>query len=372
MVANRAVAGHYIQLWTDAVTAGLHISVLTPSQVEQAKTSAWNPALETAFPTFASSVQRLTHVKAGKEFATASHNAEPAGVPFPPQPQNSSSNIRGIRTSYSHGSRSARYDMLHNARTRSPEWVRVRCGTARGDLHVPTMQVTVVHLRDNSCRALSLAEFEQSGGLHCGCSQWQSSVLVEDCGLPLGRWLALWDSNDPDELVTQEIDRQVPAPHAVHAAWENGNSAGRSSCSTYEEGLGGEQQLDAAAAGEVLLSLSSIGTSKQHLAVKLHGSDNCNADGGILPVAEEQASLEIPLAAQTPSKPQPSIATPEEAAALYIRVTEEAAAREEGLESTRDKMTEGRATVHLRDLAHKAQVMRILAALGAYAQHPIA
>lgn len=172
-----------------------------------------------------------------------------------------------------------------------PQWVSVACGAARGDLHVPTLRVVPVDARGRAGAALSLAEFERSGGLG-RYKKPPASVMVAGPGgvqVALGRWLA---------------------------GGGGGGAPGGGRASPPVGGGGADSESDedvAIAASQTLMSLSRSSSAGGGLSA---GSAR---DAG-RPSPSPPSPLSPAPGAHAPARPTPTRPTQYAAAALYARV----------------------------------------------------
>ena len=430
MLANRGAAGFYLQLWT-ANGHELRISILSPPefQADSAAASDWrqpssnvnfrknlpeglvhsrNTFTQSSFKHRGLPEARAHHPyygNSGRMSAFVSSYIAPREVEVL---QSSDRNAPCKSFSIAHGIGHAQPDNIVAQPCPSvhgiPEWVRVRCGHAIGDLHVPSMQVTTVNLRTNTCLALSLTDFESSGGQGLS-GQWQTSVIVEDCGLPLGRWLSLWE-HQKAQTSAQICPQEQAGVHAhAHArAHYLNNMHGpdnqcQQACHGYAQACGvqdmnkhtkmprepaspvtsesnegvssrithAKTSMDpaTATATEVLLSFcqgaGSMGNAPIGGRLEVTGaysecvaSENHEGYEGPMRV-QNTTEVRLPAEHEFSCRPQASYVTPASAYQLYENITKEVIKRKQFLKEEEER--------HLQDLARRAIAMKVLTAL---------
>jgi hypothetical protein len=422
VAANKGAPGFFLQLWTNNGQE-LRISILSPPefQADSSTASDWRQ------PSLKKSVEDGNHYSrnsfAPNSFKPGSleaqlrdtYDTDPSGMMafrssyvgqrgeaavLKSSDRNVSYKPYTIPHAYEHAFTLQDSSVVQNVSVSVPEWVRVRCGQAIGDLHVPSMQVTTVNLRTNTCLALSLAEFEESGRQgHVGRSQ--TSVIVEDCGLPLTRWLSLWEqqkSQNSTQINQQEQARmhaQLPhsmagpsnhCQHACHAYAQSRNVQGvdktmevgkeRFSPANSESNEGVSSRLTnanpnidpaTATATEVLLSFcqgtGSIGNVYPGQDVDNGAYTDCLASRNILPGvnigiqhATEFLPVEPKFSCMSPHtfRPQASYINPSSANLLYENITKEVMKRKQFHKEEEERRLQG--------LARQALAMKVLSA----------
>jgi hypothetical protein len=427
VTANKGAAGFFLQLWTNDGQE-LRISILSPPefQADSSTASDWRqPSLNVVHKksvedgnhcsrnSFAQNSFKPGSLEAQLLQLRNTYDTDPSRsnafrssyvgqrgeTILKPSDRNASYRPYTIPQAYEHAFTLQDSSVFQNASVGFPEWVRVRCGHAIGDLHVPSMQVTTVNLRTNTCLALSLAEFEESGGQ--GVGQWQTSIIVEDCGLPLTRWLSLWEqqqSQNSTQLNQQEQTRvhaqvyhSMPGPsnhcqHACHGYAQSRNVQGidktmeerkeRLSPENSESNEGVSSRITnakpsidpaTATATEVLLSFcqgtGSIGNVYPGQDVNNGAYIDCVASRNILPGvnmgiqhATESLPAEPKVSCLPPhtSRPQVSYINPTSANLLYENITKEVMKRKQFQKEEEER--------RLQDLARQALAMKVLSA----------